>query len=565
MDKFAFGNPYRSSLYRTSLELIDEQLGNERGTFSSLKDKARKVLKKNGIKGFDINEIAGVTGTAKSGGGEFSQFMDVMDSNLNQKEMASFQSAFSRARKNIKNNPKNFATLSKQINKLTADFEKRYNVKLPRIRNSADVEKYYSPKRLQELKDQGLDIKKASKKLKYTIQMPKGASTINEFVNDPKRQLKTLLGKFEAHGCKGKAAGGRILFAEGTPNGAITTCAKKGVARFMDDLKKGNYSKASLNILKGGGNLIKNIANPMDLLKLKNLIGPGALGLMAAWEGGVITDDVIRQGTPLNESLANNWLTKTFLPYTQEYAKAKNLLESGTVPSNMKKYVQDVVTFNDALMDIKGIENRKDSRLVDGSFGMIDGTSMYTKEQEQKDDAALMKKLGTLTENVYTPGSAKALEMRSLQDENEATRMAKKEFSPIFGFDKLKDVRTPGYTGYDYIPDEQPVDLRPITYKDAEYEDKKLPLGLEQLYMKKLNLKPRDSLGNYSFKDGPKKKIVYGERKQDFAEKPISILEDLTDDYNKFERQKEASKYPGYYGANEKFMEGGIASLNVKK
>ena len=74
----------------------------------------------------------------------------------------------------------------------------------------------------------------------------------------------------------------------------------------------------------------------MELLKLRNLIGPGAMGLMAAFEAGVITDDVIRQGTPLNESLANNWLTKTFLPYTQEYAKAKNLLESGTVPSNMK-------------------------------------------------------------------------------------------------------------------------------------------------------------------------------------------------------------------------------------
>ena len=162
MNKFAFGNPYRSALYSTSLELIDSQLGNERGTFSSLKNKARKILKQNKIKGFDINEIAGVTGTAKSGVGEFSQFMDVMDSNLNQKEMASFQSAFSRARENIKNNPKNFATQSKQINKLAANFERQYGVKLPRIRNAADVEKYYSPKRLQELKDQGLDIKKAS-------------------------------------------------------------------------------------------------------------------------------------------------------------------------------------------------------------------------------------------------------------------------------------------------------------------------------------------------------------------------------------------------------------------
>jgi hypothetical protein len=156
----------------------------------------------------------------------------------------------------------------------------------------------------------------------------------------------------------------------------------------------------------------------------------------------------------------------------------------------------------------------------------------------------------------------------------EATRMAKKEFSPVsfkkmFGiqdnaYGGLKDIRTPGYTGFDYIPDEQPVDLRPITYQDAEYTDVKMPVGLEQAYMNKLGLKPRDSLGNYFFKDGPKKKMVYGERKQDFAEKPISILEELTDDYNAFQRHKEASKYPGYFGANEKFSEGGITGLRSK-
>ena len=83
--------------------------------------------------------------------------------------------------------------------------------------------------------------------------------------------------------------------------------------------------------------------------------------------------------------------------------------------------------------------------------------------------------------------------------------------------------------------------------------------------MNLFGLKPRDNLSNYFFKDGPKKKIVYGERKQDFEEKPMSILEDLTDDDNKFQRQKEASRYPGYFGANENFSEGGIASLNVKK
>ena len=120
---------------------------------------------------------------------------------------------------------------------------------------------------------------------------------------------------------------------------------------------------------------------------------------MAAYEGGVITDDVIRQGTPLNESLANNWLTKSFLPYTKQYAQAKNLLESGKVPSNMKKYVEDVVTFNEGLKEMERIENMTSSRLVDvGGYGMGDGTSMYSKEKEDKDVNNLIKNMSTISE-----------------------------------------------------------------------------------------------------------------------------------------------------------------------
>jgi hypothetical protein len=171
MNKFPFGNPYRGKLYKASLELIDQQLGNQKGTFESLKKKASYILKKNKIKGFDINEIAGVSGTAKTGVGEFSQFIDVLDSKLNQKEGAAFQSAFSQARQNIANNPASFATEAKRINKLASNFESKYGFKLPRVRNLEDVQKYYSPKKLEELKKQGLDIEKASKKLGYTIEM----------------------------------------------------------------------------------------------------------------------------------------------------------------------------------------------------------------------------------------------------------------------------------------------------------------------------------------------------------------------------------------------------------
>ena len=455
------------------------------------------------------------------------------------------QGLFNTEIKNLKPNDKEFIKKFLLQDQIMREVDTGLDVKNFRNINKDSITKWMNKTerfKNSELKKQALKI------LEDNPQITKSQGVLG--TKDSQPQIKKILQDFEKHGC-GLAAGGRILFSEGSPNGKITKCAQRGIAAFIDDLKKGNYSKATMNLLKGGGNVVKNILNPMELLKLRNYFGPAALGFMGAFEAGVITNDMVRKGTPLNEALANNWLTKSFLPYTQEYAKAKNLLESGTVPSNMKKYVKDVVTFNEMLMDMKGIEGRKDSRLVDNTgYGMIDGTSMYTKEQEEKDETDLMKKAKTLTENVFTPGSAKALEMQSLLDEKTATEMAKKEFRPIFGFDKLKDVRTPKYTGFDYVPDEQPVDLRPITYMDAEYEDQKLPLELEQEYMNKFGLKPRDSLSNYYFKDSER-----------------NVLEELTDDYNKFQRQKFASQYPGYYGTQEpdRFMEGGIASLNVNK
>ena len=220
------------------------------------------------------------------------------------------------------------------------------------------------------------------------------------------------------------------------------------------------------------------------------------------------------------------------------------------MPSNMRKYVEDVVTFNEALKDMQGIENRVSSRLVDiGGYGMGDGTSMYSQEQQDKEDAAVIKKLSGITDYNFLSGSAKDLEYKKMLDEMEATRMAKKEFSPFFGFGSLKD-RNQTVAFDDYIsPVDTPKDLRPITYMDAEYEDvKTLPAAerkrYEDYFTEKGFLKPRQSLSELKFGDS-------------------NVYEEILKDYNKFQRQKEASQYPGYYGTQ--YSEGGIASLNVKK
>ena len=195
IEKSQFGNPYRDGLYRISLETIDAKLGNKQGTFEKFKTQAKQILKDNKIPiydpkmgknafGFNINEIAGVTGSARSKAAEFSQFVDVMDGNINTKAMAGFQSKFSTARQIIENDPTKLSVESKKINKMAQDLEKRYNVELPRLRDP-DATKYFSPARLRELNAQGLDIVKAAERAGYTVEMPKSAQTIQEFIKKP--------------------------------------------------------------------------------------------------------------------------------------------------------------------------------------------------------------------------------------------------------------------------------------------------------------------------------------------------------------------------------------------
>jgi hypothetical protein len=199
IEKSAFGNPYRDGLYQISMQTIDSKLGNKQGTFEKFKSQAKQILKDNNIPiydpkmgknafGFNINEIAGVTGSAKSKAAEFSQFVDVMEGNINTKAMAGFQSKLSTARAAIEKDPTKLSVESKKINKMAKNLEKTYGVKLPRLQDP-DATKYFSPKRLNELKAQGLDIVKAAERAGYTIQMPKGAKTINEFLTSKHQQL----------------------------------------------------------------------------------------------------------------------------------------------------------------------------------------------------------------------------------------------------------------------------------------------------------------------------------------------------------------------------------------
>ena len=538
MNKFGFGNPYRSKLYNISLQLIDEQLGNEKGTFKSLKDKARYILRKNKITGFSINEIAGVTGTARTGVGEFSQFIDIMQSNLNEKEMASFQAAFSKARQNIKNDPSSFKTESRKINKLAGIFEREYGVKLPRIRAVDDVEKYYSPNRLKELADQGLDIKTASQKLGYTIQMPPGSVTIQEFVNQTpqaKKQLENLLLKLSAQidpDCKqAVATGGRVgLKTVGSPEVCISKAKNYMNQELVNGIGTQQNAKTSLikRILTGAAGFVKQNLSPKELLKMENLIGKPALYGAALFETGLVADDVLRKGKRLNVAAAES-LFGTVLNLDADAAKAKNLLESNTQLSPAaKEYAQNIIDYD---------RYRKNTLSFPSSLiaKSMPGSDKYFKMQED-----LKNKI------VSTPDTG-ALDYQSALTESEAIFKAKpKEFlglevdspdAPEVTPLTNKFAKPPGTrVGPMTTKQDMKIDLTPLTYDNFQP-----------------NIPPKEDFDNYL------RGIDMIGQDQELTE------EEYQKSFYKPEEFKQLMEIPGFKGAQDKFATGGRAGYNNGK
>jgi hypothetical protein len=348
-----------------------------------------------------------------------------------------------------------------------------------------------------------------------------------------------------------KADGGRIGFKFGTASPGCDRLAKQIVQKTIKG--EGTSVQRSIvnKLIRGGADFLKDAVNPVELLKLRNYVGPQALGFFAAYEAGVIADDVLRMNKPLNEAVASNWLTKSFLPYTEEFAKQENLLKSGTLTGNQRLFALDAMKYNKLLKEVERIEGMEAAQLTDqGGMGMIDGTPMVSQAEIDKAMANVTRVAETIDPAVLDPRSAKAIENKAKMDEMEATRMAKKKFSPIFGFDKLKNRAIQTESG-DYLPDPLKIDLSQPTYRNVEdfKPVTELPaerrIALEDILLPKDQYKPMDrSLSNFQYRDSDK-----------------SILEDELEEYNRSQRFKQAFEQPGILGANQKFATGGRAGF----
>ena len=234
------------------------------------------------------------------------------------------------------------------------------------------------------------------------------------------------LTKYLTQLCPKKASGGRI----GYQGGGVAT-VDCGVSEFNKLLKQGKGNNPLVKkILQGGGNILKAGAqqlNPAELLKLRNLVGPQALGFFAAYEAGAITDDVLRKNTPLNEALSKNWLTKSFMPYSEEFAKQKNLLQSGKLDTDSKRiYALDMMKAEKAWKEMDRIEGMEAGQILDQSgYGMIDGSPITSQEDIDAAKANVSRIIGDLDSGDSFTNTGKQMENIAAMDEMIASRPEK--------------------------------------------------------------------------------------------------------------------------------------------
>ena len=442
-------NPYKKAFYDLAIGEIDKTLGNEVGTLKNFKryfkDNLNKYLGKG--HGVSLNEVASISGMVSNDMGPYGAFVDLTNSKINKGLLANFQGTLTNALTEIdKLKGREKVEAIKAFNKThIPNFKKQIaakygnklanSIRFTEIVPGTILTDTYKAEDLAKYKTQGIDLESLAKKKGYYLDV-KGARPYTEFLDNKKL---TKAGKINAMETlikslcpKGQASGGRIGYQDA---GAVGKTLQCGINQFNKNMKTGNANSALMRrVLANGGNILSSVGkqlNPVELLKLRNLIGPQALGFLAAYEGGVITNDVLRKGIPLNESVAKNWLTKSFVPFSEEFAKQKNLLKSGTLNENQRIYALDIMKAEKAFKEMDRIEGMERDQLVEGT---MDDDFIFNSQE--KIDAAKTN-VNRIVEDLDSRDSfrntGKRMENIRAMDEMEASRMAKKRYSPFFG------------------------------------------------------------------------------------------------------------------------------------
>ena len=218
-----------------------------------------------------------------------------------------------------------------------------------------------------------------------------------EYAKGDQFNVKTVASYLERLGC-GKAAGGRILFAEGVPS--LTKCAKEGVKKLEKGLKSGFKNADDMSLAK---NILKSGRFLKDAVSLRGLFGPAALAFTAAAEAGIVGYDMLASGKSFREAIGDSLFNyalgdKTKIDSDEEFIKRLKNIKVGPQGYqrmgdeqigkmlNFKANLDDMqrgFSLYDKLQDVnKKIEDNTLNQAIDPSF--FSDTAFQLDDQKDK-------------------------------------------------------------------------------------------------------------------------------------------------------------------------------------
>jgi len=244
-------------------------------------------------------------------------------------------------------------TLFDKNNKATSILDAYKNSKRPEYKNLKLVD--------QQLKDLGVRVKVGGKMLGISEELPGQTletakkETVNLFkqkVKENPKIVEEITQKLKILGCpKGlqAASGGRIKFSKGT------SCEIKGRKVLEQGLKNG-FKETDQSLARG---ILKSGKFLKDAVSLRSLFGPAALAFTAAAEAGIVGYDMLASGKSFKEAVGDSIFNyalgdKTKIDSDKEFMKRLKNIKVG--PQGYQRMgeaeIGKMMAFKSALDDI---------------------------------------------------------------------------------------------------------------------------------------------------------------------------------------------------------------------
>ena len=372
------------------------------------------------------------------------------------------------------------------------------------------------------LKDAGINID--------TLKKPKNVANIASNMPEIEKGLLKLAGTANKK-CKGLLAyGGRAGLAEGLSPEFCINEGKKVARDLVAKNIKGSPAQNSImkRITSGVTNFAKSILDPKELFDLKKqLFSKGAIASLPIFDAVMAADDALRKDMDPKEAFAKT-LSFGSIPRAMGFTdnigviNAKKMLENPNLSPAGKEYAQLIIDSGDY-----------EKMQSDTTGGMTKKFTEFTEMQEKIKNASTAGRFDYENALAEMQGTFKAKPKENkfffddAPDKPDVTPLTNKLATPAKSRGPMTEMK------------KQKVDLTPTTYENykpysftkKEFEDTMRQVG--------------------ALKEGQ----VYND---DFYKETIEAP-------MKASQFKEYMELPSFRGTQEKFSEGGIASLNVKK